>query len=242
MCIPRLAALVAEEMDLAWDQVRVMHGPASRAYFNAAVLEEGVPFAPTDQSWLAETMRSAMHVPAKFLGLQITGGSSSIPDAYDKMRMAGAMARVVLIAAAAERWGVEATTLTTADGAVVAPDGARLMYQELAIEAAEVPLPDDLPLLKDRSEWKLLGTSLPRVDMLEKVTGTALYTADLRLPGMVFGTVRTNPGLGGGMNSFDASAAKAMPGVVDVVPVENGVAVMATSTHIAFRAAEAITL
>ena len=88
-----LAALVAEEMDLDWAQIRVIHGPASKAYFNAAVLAEGVPFAPTDESWMAETVRGAMNIPAKFLGLQITGGSSSIPDAFDKMRLAGAAAR-----------------------------------------------------------------------------------------------------------------------------------------------------
>jgi isoquinoline 1-oxidoreductase subunit beta len=75
-----LAALVAEELDLPWDQVRVLHGPPAAAYYNAAMLEEGVPFAPTDESWLAETARSAMAIPAKFLALQITGGSTSIPD------------------------------------------------------------------------------------------------------------------------------------------------------------------
>jgi isoquinoline 1-oxidoreductase subunit beta len=96
-----LAALVAEEMDIPLDQVKVHHGPASHAYFNGAVLEEGVPFAPTDHSWIADTMRDAMHIPAKFLGFQITGGSSSTPDAYDKMRQAGAMARAVLVKAAA---------------------------------------------------------------------------------------------------------------------------------------------
>ena len=84
-----LAALVAEEMDLDLTQIRVIHGPASSAYYNAAVLGEGVPFAPTDQSWIAETVRAAMDIPAKFLGFQITGGSSSIPDGFEKMRLAG---------------------------------------------------------------------------------------------------------------------------------------------------------
>lgn len=235
-----LAALVAEEMDLPWDQVRVIHGPASAAYFNAAVLEEGVPFAPTEQGWLAETMRDAMNIPAKFLGFQITGGSSSTPDAFEKMRAAGATARAALVAAAAKRLGVDAAVLKTEGGAVVAPDGTKIAYTDLAADAAAVDLPDTPPL-KPRAEWKLLGQSLPRTDMLGKVTGTAQYTADLRLPGMLFGTARTNPGLGGAMNSYDASAAEAMPGVVKIVPLPNGVAVLATSTYTAFQAADAIT-
>ncbi|MGB8812557.1 MAG: molybdopterin cofactor-binding domain-containing protein [Paracoccaceae bacterium] len=235
-----LAALVAEEMDMQWDQVHVIHGPASSAYFNAAVLVEGVPFAPTEQGWIAETVREAMHIPAKFLGFQITGGSSSTPDAYDKMRAAGAVARAALVGAAAKRLGVDVGTLKTEGGAVISGDGTRLPYTDLATDAAAVDLPDT-PSLRPRAEWKLLGKSLPRTDMLAKVTGTALYTADLRLPGMVFGTARTNPGLGGAMNGYDAKAALSMHGVVKIVPLPNGVAVLATSTYAAFKAADAIT-
>ncbi len=156
-----LAALVAEELNLPWDQVRVMHGPASAAYHNAAVLEEGVPFAPTDTSWLAETLRSAMHVPAKFIGFQITGGSSSTPDAYEKMRAAGAVARVALIHAAARRLGVDAGSLKAENGSVIAQNGNSVPYAELAVEAASVDLPE-VPPLKPRSDWTLLGKSLPR--------------------------------------------------------------------------------
>ena len=235
-----LAALVAEELDLPWDQVRVMHGPAAKAYYNSAILEDGVPFAPTETGWMAETMRGAMHIPAKFLSLQITGGSTSTADAYEKMRAAGAMARAALISAAARRLDVAADTLKTDGGAVIAPDGTRLSYVELAVEAASVDLPDTPPL-KPRAEWKLLGKSLPRTDMLAKVTGTAFYSGDLRLPGMRFATVKMNPGLGGAMNSYDASAAEAMPGVERVISIGNGVAVVATSTWAAFQAAEAIT-
>ncbi|NUB44576.1 xanthine dehydrogenase family protein molybdopterin-binding subunit [Fertoebacter nigrum] len=235
-----LAALVAEEMDLAWDQVRVIHGPASPAYFNAALLEEGVPFAPTDNSWMAETLRGAMHIPAKFLGFQLTGGSSSVPDAYEKMRLAGATARAALVGAASQRLGVAESALRTESGAVIAPDGTRLPYTELAVAAAAVALPRE-PTLKPRADWKLLGTSLPRTDMLAKSTGTALFSADLRLPGMLFATARTNPGLGGAMNSFDATAAEAMPGVQRIVPLPGGVAVVATNSWLAFQAADAIT-
>lgn len=234
-----LAALVAEELDLPWDQVRVIHGPASKAYYNAALFEDGVPFAPTDTGWLAETMRSAMHVPGKFLGMQLTGGSSSTPDAFDKMRAAGAVARAALVGAAARRLQVDPDTLKTEGAAVVAPNGTRIAYVDLAVEAAAVDLPD-VPPLKPRAEWKLLGRSLPRTDMLAKVTGTAAFTGDLRLPGMRYATVRMNPGLGGAMNGFDASAAEAMPGVERIVPLENGVAVVANSTWVAMQAADAI--
>lgn len=234
-----LAALVAEEMDLPWDQVRVAHGPAAYAYYNSGALEEGVPFAPTDTSWLAETMRAAMHVPGKFLGFQLTGGSSSTLDAFDKMRSAGAVARAALIAAAARRLSTDASTLKTEGGAVIAPDGTRLTYVELAVEAASVDLPD-VPPLKPRDQWKLLGKSQPRTDMVGKVTGTAQFTGDLRLPGMKFATVKTNPCLGAAMNGFDATKAEAMPGVDRIVPVAGGVAVVASNTWIALQAAEAI--
>lgn len=235
-----LAALVAEEMDLDWSQIRVLHGPASHAYYNAAVLGEGVPFAPTDDSRLAETVRAAMDIPAKFLGFQITGGSSSIPDAWEKMRLAGAAARAALIAAAADRLSLPAAQLSTDKGAVIAPDGTRLPYTELAEAAASVSLSEE-PALKPRADWKLLGQTLPRVDMLAKVTGTASYAIDIRLPGMRFATIRTNPRLGGPLTSFDATAAEAMPGVEKVIPVTNGVAVIATNTWTAMQAAEAIT-
>lgn len=235
-----LAALVAEEMDLPWDQVRVAHGPASPAYFNAGILEEGVPFAPTDTGWLAEAMRGAMQVPGKFLGFQITGGSSSTLDAFDRMRTAGAVARLALIRAAARRLAVDETSLATADGAVVASDGTRLTYVDLAVEAASVDLPD-APALKPRESWTILGKSQPRTDMRAKVTGTARYAGDLRLPGMMFATVRTNPNLGADMVGYDGAAALALPGVERIVPVAGGVAVVASKTWTAFQAADAIT-
>jgi len=235
-----LAALVAEEMDLTLAQVRVIHGPAAHAYFNAGILREGVPFAPTDTGWLAEAARDAMQVPGKFLGFQITGGSSSTLDAFDKMREAGAVARAALLGAAARRLGLAAARLKTEGGAVLAPDGSRLTYAELAVEAAASALPAT-PALKPRAVWSVLGRSQPRTDMRAKVTGTAAYTGDLRLPGLRFATVRTNPGLGGALIGHDATAALAMPGVDRVVPVEGGVAVVAANTWTAMQAAAAIT-
>lgn len=235
-----LAALVAEEMDLDLSAVRVIHGPASHAYFNAAMLREGVPFPPTDTGWLAETARNAMEVPAKFLGLQGTGGSSSTPDAFDKMRLAGAAARAVIVKAAAQRLGVAQSELRTERGEVVAPDGQRLPYTALAADLAGVEL-DAEPVLKPRSEWRLLGRPVPRVDMLGKVTGTATYAIDFRMPEMKFATVKCNPALGGAMNGYDASEAKAMAGVERIVDLPDGVAIVARTTWEAMQAAERVT-
>ena len=235
-----LAALVAEEMDLDWAAVRVIHGPPSSTYYNSAVLAEALPFLPTDTSWLAETARGAMDVPGKFAGMQMTGGSSSVADGFNRMRLAGAAARATLVEAAARRLGVSAGSLKTEAGAVVAPDGTRIAYAELAPEAVGIQLPGE-PKLKPRSEWKLLGTSLPRVDMVPKVTGTAKFAVDVRLPGMKFATVKANPNLGAGMVSADTAAAAAMPGVEKIVPLANGVAVVAATTWQAMQAADAIT-
>ena len=234
-----LAAMVAEELDVALDEVRVEHGPASNAYFNEAILKEAVPVAATDLSAGAEGLRGLTRVPAKFLGMQVTGGSSSVPDAWVKMRKAGAAAREVLLAAAAAELGVDKASLETRDGSVLAPTGERILYTALAERAASIEPPSD-PALKPVAEWRLLGKSQARVDMLPKCTGAAEYSIDVRLPGMRFATVRMNPDLGAGMRGFDASAAERMPGVERVVSLERGVAVIASNTWYAMRAAGAI--
>jgi len=234
-----LAALVAEELDVDPDDIRTEHGPASYAYYNTALMSEGAPFAPTDDGWMAEAAREAMAIPAKFLALQVTGGSSSVPDAWMKMRKAGAAARLAMLEAAARKTGLTQDRLRTENGAVIEPGGTRHSYIELAGAAALVALPSDPPL-KPRSGWRYLGKSLPRVDVVAKSTGTARYACDIRLPDMLFGTVRMNPRLGGALDGFDDTDAKAMPGVVRVVALTGGVAVIADNTWRAFRAAEAI--
>lgn len=234
-----LAALVAEELDVELDAVNIEHGPASSAYFNEVAFEEAVPFPQTDFSRTAETLRGLVRIPSKFLGMQLTGGSSSTPDAYPKMRKAGAAARFALLEAAAAQLGVAATELRTDNGAVVDAQGTRFTYSELAVAAAAIELPKDPPL-KPASEWRLLGRSLPRIDMLEKTTGTAEYAIDVRVPDMLYATIRTNPRLGGELVSYDDSKAKTMPGVHSIKPVDNGVAVLATNTWYAFKAARAI--
>lgn len=234
-----LAAMVAEELDVTLEAVNVVHGPASNAYFNSAVLEEGIPFAATDHGAVAESVRNFTKVPGKFLGLQITGGSSSVPDAFEKMRTAGAAAREVLMKAAAQKLDVDISSLKTDNGNIMAQDGTSLSYTELAVDAAAIEPPAE-PKLKPQSEWKLLGKSQDRVDVVAKSTGTAEFSIDTELPNMLYASVRMNPRLGAALNSFDASKAQSMQGVKKVVEIDGGVAVIASNTWYAFKAINAV--
>lgn len=233
-----LAALVAEELDLTLEQVKVMHGPAAKAYYNEATFTEALPFASFDNSALARNARKFMAVPAKFLAMQMTGGSSSVPDAYYKMRLAGATAKAALVAAAAQKLNVDASTLSTENGFVI--NGShKLSYQELAPTAAGIELNSE-PQLKPRSQWKLLGKTQQRVDMKDKSTGAPIFGVDVDLPNMLYATVRMNPSFGAPLNGFDASKAETMTGVKKVFQVDNGIAVIATNTWYAFEAAKAV--
>jgi isoquinoline 1-oxidoreductase subunit beta len=238
-----LAALVAEELDVPLSMITVEHGPASAAYANIAMLEVGAPFPEFDDSFTASSMRKVMGVLATFLSLQVTGGSSSTNDGFEKMRHAGAVAREALKQAAAQKLGVGIDTLTTADGKVTGADGASLTYGELAVAASKVSLSGKIAL-RDHSRWKILGKSQPRVDMLAKVTGAPVFGIDVVLPDMLYATVKMNPKLGGALKGFDASAAKAIKGVVDVVEIksytQHGFAVIANSTWTAFKAADIV--
>jgi isoquinoline 1-oxidoreductase subunit beta len=234
-----LPALVAEELDVAWDQIRVIHGPAAQAYYNAGLMSHALPSSDYNRSAWQDMMIEAMTVIPKMIGLQVTGGSTSTLDAYEKLRRAGATARETLKQAAAARLGLPVSSLQTRDGRVIAPGGVELTYQDLAEEAAALDPPRRVAL-RPPEEWKYLGRSMPRLDMVEKVTGTAPFASDIRLPGMRFATVRMTPRLGGAMLSFDATAALAMPGVERVIDLGTGIAVVATNTWLALQAAEAV--
>lgn len=240
-----LGALVAEELDVTLDRIRIEHGPASPAYFNTAAMEHGAPYPLFDDSFAAETTRSVMGVLAKFLALQLTGGSTSTVDHFDKMRLAGAAAREMLKAAAAKKLGVGVDSLATEDGAVIdRASGRRLTYGELALEAAKLTPPDEVRL-RDKSEWTILGKSPPRKDMLAKVTGAPIFGIDVAQENMLHATVRMNPKLGGRLKGLDAKAATAMRGVKDVIeirsPYGEGYGVIADNTWRAFQAADAVT-
>lgn len=234
-----LSALVAEELDIPFEQVRAEHGPASATYFNAAVMGIGLPFADYQNSSAHKVTSDAVDIAAKFIGMQVTGGSTSTVDAFVKMRQAGAAARQVLLQAAAQRAGRSVGSLRTENGFVIAEDGIKYSYQDLAEDAAKTSPPSDPPL-KDPSQWRYLGKALPRVDMEAKSTGRAMFGSDVKRDGMLYATVRMNPRLGGPMKSFDATAAEKMPGFKKVVDLGGGVGVIATSTWRAFKAAEAV--
>ena len=230
-----LAMLVADELDVDWSSVRLAHGPASAAYYNAAMGESLFPVADYAMSDWMRSVGGAVGEVGKLLGTQMTGGSTSVRDGFDKMRLAGASAREALKMVASQRLGVPVAQLRTEGGAVIAPDGTALPYADLAEAAARIEPPQVEP--RPRSEWRLIGTELPRPDMPAKVTGTQAYGLDTRLPGMKFATVRMNPRLGGPMRGFDPAPALAVAGVERVIDLGTGIAVVARNTWAAMQGA-----
>ncbi len=239
-----LAALVAEELDLTLDDIVTEHGMADWAYYNGGMLEDGVPFAAFDESFLAEAARTAMPALGKVLGLQVTGGSSSIKDGYDKMRQAGCATRYVLLEAAAKELGAEKSNLTIEGKAIIdSASGKSRTFGELASIAASIEIPSEV-VLRDQKDWKLLGKSQPRVDIPDKVTGGHIFGIDVELPDMTYGTVKMSPRFGAKAKSVDDTAALAVTGVRKIIPLEtqtgNGFGIIADNTWAAFKGAEAL--
>ena len=232
------AALIAEELDVALEDVRVLHGPAGKAYYNSAMLGEALPGKGYDTSAFLHSVGGALGRIGRLVDLQLTGGSSSMKDGFVRMRETGAAARETLKQAAANRLGLSRDELKTENGTVIAPDGSHFTYSELAEDAAGITPPD--VTLRDPSEWRYLGKSMPRIDMVGKSTGTAQFGIDTRLPGMKFAALRANPRLGGGMKGFDASAAETMPGVEKIVDLGTAVAVVANNTWLAQQALDMV--
>ncbi|CAG4896193.1 xanthine dehydrogenase family protein molybdopterin-binding subunit [Paraburkholderia saeva] len=194
-----IATIVAEELDANWQDVRVESAPAdAKRYANLA-----------------------------FGTIQGTGGSSAMANSWMQLREAGAKARAMLVSAAAAQWQVPASELTTLDGSVHhAATNRTATYGSLASAAARLPLPDTVTL-KSPKDFRLIGHQLPRVDVPPKTNGTAQFTLDVTFPGMLVALLQRPPLFGATVRSFDASAAKAVPGVVSVVQVPGGVAVVA---------------
>lgn len=232
------AALIAEELDVTLEQVRTDPGPPDPAYYNTALSGDAVPFRATDSGWLAEAARAVMDAPMKFLGLQITGGSTTVPDGYVKLRLAGAVARETLKAAAARRHGLDAADLRTGEGTVILPDGTRLPYQDLAAEAARTAPVTEVSL-RDPSGWRLLGKPMQRIDIVAKSTGTQAYGIDMDLPEMLHAAVRLDPARGE-MRGYDATTARGMRGVLEIVALPGGIGVIAGNTWRAMEAARAV--
>ena len=171
-------------------------------------------------------------------GTMVTGGSSSVRRSWKTLREAGATARTMLVTAAARRWAVEPGTCRAERGEVIHDaTGRRLAYGALASEAAALPAPKDVAL-KAPKDFRLLGRRTPRLDTPDKTTGKAVFGIDVRVPGMLHAAVARPPVLGGKVTFHDAKAALAVPGVVKVVAVPSGIAVVARSTWAAFQGRE----
>jgi isoquinoline 1-oxidoreductase beta subunit len=211
-----LATLVAEELDADWSKV-------------TAVGAAGNPALYGNLAWGG--------------AVQGTGGSTGMASSWERYRRAGATARAMLVAAAAARWGVPADGIEVRDGVVRhAASGRSAGFGELADEAARQAPPADVRL-KDRAEWRLIGSEgLRRYDGRAKATGTETFTIDVRLPGMLTAVVAHPPRFGATVASVDDAAARAVPGVVDVVRISRGVAVVARDTWSAMRGREALTV
>ncbi|RKN97475.1 xanthine dehydrogenase family protein molybdopterin-binding subunit [Burkholderia mallei] len=194
-----IATIVAEELDANWRDVRVESAPAD----------------------------ASRYANLQFGKLQGTGGSSAMANSWMQLREAGAKARAMLVSAAAAQWNVPAAELTTGDGVVRhAASRREATYGSLATAAAALPVPEQVAL-KSPSDFRLIGKPVPRVDARAKSDGTAQFTIDVSMPGMLVALLQRPPVFGGKVKSFDASAAKAVPGVVSVGQVERSVAVVA---------------
>ena len=233
------AALIAEELDIEFGQFDVSPGKPDAAYYNTVSGGELAPYLSTDKSLSAEAMRGLYGAVIKLMGMQVTGGSSAVADSFEKLRMAGAVARETLKKAAAAQTGVAVNDLKTANGAVQLPDGSELQYTALAGAAANIK-PVSNVRLRDPSEWRMVGKPMQRLDIVPKSTGRLTYGIDLEFDGMVHAAVKTNPRRGGALLSYDADAAKNMRGVQKIVEVTDGVAVIANNTWRAFNAVNAI--
>jgi isoquinoline 1-oxidoreductase subunit beta len=214
-----LPAIVAEELDAAWDQVRVENAPAEVPTY------QNLAFAPI-----------GVHA-------QFTGGSTAVANSWQQLREAGATARAMLIAAAAQLWSVPAGEITVSEGVVShAGSGKKATFGELAGSAAKVPVPAHVAL-KDPGSFRIIGNEkLPRLDARAKSTGNQQFAIDVMLPDMMTAMVMRPPRFGGKVSSFDATKARAVPGVVDVVQIPRGVAVVARDTWSARKGREALSV
>lgn len=205
-----LAMLVAEELGCDWSKVR-----AEYANVNEHMRR--------DKIWKDMT----------------TGGSRGIRDSQEYLRQAGAAARSMLVAAAAQQWKVPAAECQASNSVVTHPSGLRATYGELAGLASSLPVPTNVKL-KDPKDWTLIGTSPPRLDIADKVDGSQRYAVDMQLPGMLHAAIHQCPVFGGRLKSVDDSNARNMPGVRKIVTSEEWVAVVAGNWWQAHKAVQAL--
>src|SRR5215470_1881238 len=203
--------LVAEELDMDWSKIKTEWTPADAKYGNP-----------------------------NFGGQQLTAGSNSVRGMWKILRTAGATARAMLVTAAAQTWGVPENALTTEKGEVVHKAGnRRAKYGTLVDKAAALPVPKEVKL-KDPKNFTLMGKDVQRLDIPEKVNGSAVFGIDVKLPGLLTARVARCPVFGGKVASFNADKAKAVPGVKHVVQISNGVAVVADNYYSATKGLQAL--
>ena len=209
-----IATIVAEELDADWERVRVESAPAdAKRYANLA-----------------------------FGTMQGTGGSSAMANSWLQLREAGAKARAVLVAAAAKEWNVAPSALVVDKGVVLhAATRRRATFGSLVPAARSMAVPEKVAL-KDPRDFKLIGQRVPRVDVPAKCDGSAQFTLDIAFPGMLVALLRRPPRFGATVRSFDGAAASAVPGVVKIVQVPRGVAVIANSFWAAKRGRDALAI
>jgi isoquinoline 1-oxidoreductase subunit beta len=209
-----LPTLVAEELDADWAQIKVEGAPADAGLYN-----------------------NLLWGPA-----QGTGGSTAIANSYDQLRKAGAAARAMLVAAAADEWKVPVDSIAVSRGVLThQASGRTATFGKLAARAALQSVPADVKL-KDAKDFKLIGKRIARKDSKAKTNGTAQFTIDVKLPGMLTAVVAHAPLFGAKVKSFDAGKAKAVKGVVDVVQIPTGVAVLANDFWAAKQGRDALTV
>ncbi|MEM8725093.1 MAG: molybdopterin cofactor-binding domain-containing protein [Pseudomonadota bacterium] len=239
-----LAQMLADELDAAWDKVNVMQAPADGSYVVGDTARMFLaPFTMNAADWIEPTWDGLFTQMARLADAMITGGSSSIrTTGQHSMRVAGAAARKMLKGAAAEAWGVPADEIVTRDSTLIhEASGNSAPYSEFATAAAEQPM-DHTPELKKSSEYRLMGKSKARTDIPDKITGTAEFGIDAVPEGLdlSYAAVVRPPIQGTSVESMDATRAKEMPGVLQILNMGNYVAVVADSYWQAQQAVDTI--
>lgn len=216
-------------LSIATDGVVTIYSPNPELGQNIMTSFAQIVAEELDADWKKVTVVQAPLDTQKF-ERQLTGGSGAIPHSWMRLRKAGATARYLLIAAAAKQWNVPAEELTANEGFVVhSKTGNKLGYGELATEASKITLPADVPL-KDKKDFKLIGKPIKNVQNKNIVTGKGIFGLDFYREGMVYAVIQRPPSFGTKIKSVDATAAKALPGITDVVTFKNNVAIVGKST------------
>lgn len=237
-----LAMLLAEELVCPLDEVQIAPAPIASVYNNLAVAEAGLPFHPDDQSFIQSTTEHFSLKLAREFGFMVTGGSTSIPDLWQVLREAGALARESLRNAAAQHWNVPLIECTARAGQIQHTSGAVLSYGEVVTRAAAYLGDVGEVELKRPETWTVIGSNARRLEARDKVTGRAKFAADVHDPDMVFAELAFSPFRDGELLSFDDKALRALPGIVDVLQLPSiggaapAIAVLATQRWQAERA------